>query len=101
MEVVYGKFSTIYSICDIKEKLSDSAILHLLDPSVFNPTPERLLIRAKKYQADDKTSVFAYSESGEYKGIIVFKIKEQTAEILDIAVKSEYQGKSVTLFSSR
>ena len=95
MEVVYGKFSTIYSICDIKEKLSDSAILHLLDPSVFNPTPERLLIRAKKYQADDKTSVFAYSESGEYKGIIVFKIKEQTAEILDIAVKSEYQGKGI------
>ena len=95
MKVVYGKFSTIYSICDVKEKLSNSVILHLLAPSVFNPTPERLLIRAKKYQADDKTSVFAYSESGEYKGIIVFKRKEQTAEILDIAVKSEYQGNGI------
>ena len=95
MEVVYGKFSTIYSICDVKEKLSDSAILHLLAPSVFNPTPERLLSRAEKYQADDKTKAYAYADNGEYKGIIVFKIKEQTAEILDVAVKPEYQGKGI------
>ena len=95
MEVVYGKFSDIYSICDVKEKLSDSAILDLLAPSVFNPTPERLLSRAEKYQADDNTSVYAYSEIGEYKGIVVFKIKEQTVEILDIAVKPEYQGKGI------
>ncbi len=95
MEVVYGKFSTIYSICDVKEKLSDSAILHLLAPSVFNPTFERLLIRAKKYQADDKSKVYAYSENGEYKGIIVFKTEDNTAEILDIAVKPEYQEKGI------
>ena len=102
MEVVYGKFSTIYSICDVKEKLSDSAILHLLAPSVFNPTFERLLIRAKKYQADDKSKVYAYSENGEYKGIIVFKTEDNTAEILDIAVKPEYRkhgiGKSLIDF---
>lgn len=95
MEVVYGKFSDIYSICDVKEKLSDSAILDLLVPSVFNPTPERLLSRAKKYQADDTVKVYAYSENGEYKGIIVFKIKDKTAEILDIAVQPEYQGKGI------
>lgn len=95
MEVVYGKFSTIYSICDVKEKLSDSAILHLLAPSVFNPTPERLLSRAEKYQADDTVKVYAYSKNGEYKGIIAFKIKEQTAEILGIAVNPEYQGKGI------
>ena len=102
MEVVYGKFSTIYSICDVKEKLSDSAILHLLAPSVFNPTFERLLIRAKKYQADDKSKVYGYSENGEYKGIIVFKTEDNTAEILDIAVKPEYRkhgiGKSLIDF---
>lgn len=102
MEVVYGKFSTIYSICDVKEKLSDSAILHLLAPSVFNPTPERLLSRAEKYQADDTVKVYAYSKNGEYKGIIAFKIKEQTAEILGIAVKPEYRkhgiGKSLIDF---
>lgn len=95
MEVVYGKFSDIDSICDVKEKISDSAILGLLAPSVFNPTPERLLSRAKKYQADDRANVYAYSENGEYKGIVVFKIKEQTVEILDIAVKPEYQGKGI------
>lgn len=89
------EFFDVYSICDVKDELTNEDILELLAPSVFNPTPERLLSRTEKYQADDKTSVFAYSENGEYKGIIVFKIKEQTAEILDIAVKSEYQGKDI------
>ena len=85
----------VYSICDVKDELTNEDILELLAPSVFNPTSERLLSRAEKYQADDKTSVYAYADNGEYKGIIVFKIKEQTAEILDIAVKPEYQGNGI------
>lgn len=84
-----GKFT------DIKNSLCDKSIYYLLAPSVFNPTPERLLSRAEKYQADEKSKAYAYSENGEYKGIVVFKIKEQTAEILDIAVKSEYQGNGI------
>ena len=84
-----GKFT------DIKNSLCDKSIYHLLVPSVFNPTPERLLSRAEKYQADDKVKAYAYADNGEYKGIIVFKIKEQTAEILDIAVKPEYQGQGI------
>ena len=40
-------------------------------------------------------NIYAYKHNGEYKGIIVFKIKEQTAEILDIAVKPEYQGQGI------
>ena len=75
--------------------MCDKSVYSLLAPSVFNPTPARLLSRAEKYQADDNTSVYAYTENGEYKGIIVFKIKEQTAEILNIAVKPEYQGNGI------
>lgn len=85
----------VYSICDVKDKLSDSAILDLLASSVFNPTTERLLSRSGKYQADEKSKAYAYSENCEYKGIIVFKIKDKTAEILDIAVQPEYQGKGI------
>lgn len=85
----------ISTICNVKEKLTNEDILELLAPSVFNPTPERLLSRVEKYQADDKVKAYTYSENGEYKGIVVFKIKEQTAEILDIAVKPEYQGKGI------
>ena len=85
----------VYSICDVKDELTNEDILELLDPSVFNPTSERLLSRAEKYQADDKTSVFAYSENGEYKGIIVFKTEDNTAEILDIAVIPEYKGNGI------
>ena len=95
----YGALGTelcdVYSICDVKDELTNEDILELLAPSVFNPTPERLLSRAEKYQAEDKVKAYAYSDNGKYKGIIVFKIKEQTAEILDIAVKSEYQGKGI------
>lgn len=83
------------NIIVVKESLCDKSVYTLLAPSVFNPTSERLLSRAEKYQADDKTSVFAYSENGEYKGIIVFKVEEQTAEILDIAVIPEYKGNGI------
>ena len=83
------------NIIDVKESLCNKSVYSLLAPSVFNPTPERLLSRAEKYQADDKTSVFAYSENGEYKGIIVFKTEDNTAEILDIAVIPEYQGNGI------
>ncbi len=83
------------NITDIKNNLCDKSIYFLLAPSVFNPTPERLLSRAEKYQADEKVKAYTYSENGEYKGIIVFKIEDNTAEILDIAVKPEYQGKGI------
>ena len=83
------------NIIDVKKSLCDKSVYSLLAPSVFSPTPVRLLSRAEKYQADDKTSIYAYSEDGEYKGIIVFKIKEQTAEILDIAVIPEYKGNGI------
>ena len=83
------------NIIDVKESLRNKSIYSLLTPSVFNPTPERLLSRAEKYQADDKVKVYAYSENGEHKGIIEVKINEQTAEILGIAVKPEYQGKGI------
>ena len=82
-------------IIDVKESLCNKSVYSLLAPSVFNPTPERLLSRAEKYQADDNTSVYAYLESGEYKGIVVFKTEENTAEILDIAVKPGCKGKGI------
>mgnify|MGYP000339020370 CR=1 FL=1 len=85
----------ISTICNVKEKLTNEDILELLAPSVFNPTSELLLSRAEKYQADDKTSVYVYSENDEYKGIVVFKTEENTAEILDIAVKPGCQGKGI------
>ena len=43
----------VSSICDVKEIITESDILKLLAPSVFNPTEERLLNRAKKYQEDE------------------------------------------------
>lgn len=81
----------VYSICDVKDKLSDSAVLNLLAPSVFNPTPERLNDRAEKYTADKNTFVYACQKDSVYAGIVVFRMGNGTAEILDIAVKPEYR----------
>ena len=82
----------VSSICDIKGIITEPDILKLLAPSVYNPTEERLLNRAKKYQKDEETNVYVYKEDNEYKGIVVFEIVNNSATILDIAVKPEYQG---------
>ena len=47
-------------------------MLNLLALSVYNPTQERLLNRAKKYQEDENANIYAYKHNGEYKGMIVF-----------------------------
>ena len=85
----------VSSICDVKEIITEPDILKLLAPSVYNPTEERLLNRAKKYQEDENTNIYACKDNGEYKGIVVFGILNNSATILDIAVKPEYQGQGI------
>ena len=80
---------------NVKKSLRDEKIYSLLAPSVFEPTRERLADRAERYIKDADTSVYAGSVSGEYKGIVVFKITGNSAEILDIAVKEEDRGKGI------
>ena len=74
---------------------TDSKMLGLLSLSVYNPTHERLLNRAKKYKGDINTHIYAYKDVDEYKGIIIFEIVNDSATILDIAVKPEYQQKGI------
>lgn len=83
------------NIIDIKLSICENRIYELLAPSVYNPTEERLLNRAKKYQEDEETNVYVYKEDNEYKGIVVFEIFDSTATILDIAVKPEHQGQGI------
>ena len=83
------------NIIDIKLSICENRIYELLAPSVYNPTEERLLNRAKKYQEDEETNVYVYKEDNEYKGIVVFEIFDSTATILDIAVNPEHQGKGI------
>ena len=85
----------VSSICDVKEIITEPDILKLLAPSVYNPTEERLLNRAKKYQEDENVNIYAYKEDGRYKGIVIFKIINNSATILDIAVKPDYQGQGI------
>ena len=83
------------NIIDIKLSICQDRLYELLAPSVFNPTEERLLNRAKKYGEDENINIYAYKVDCNYKGIVVFEIKDKTATILDIAVKSEYRGRGI------
>ena len=80
---------------NVKKSLRDEKIYSLLAPSVFEPTRERLADRAERYIKDADTSVYSGFAGGEYKGIVVFKITGNSAEILDIAVKEEDRGKGI------
>ena len=81
----------ITAVADVKASLFNPEVLTLLKPSVFNPTPERLKCRAEKYSADKKSNVYACKTGDIYVGIVVFRMENSTAEILDIAVKPEYR----------
>ena len=89
----------ITAIVDVKASLFDYEILA---PSVYGPTPERLKCRAEKYSADKNIFVYACKIDSVYAGIVVLKTENDTAEILDIAVKPEYRkhgiGKSLIDF---
>lgn len=85
----------VSSICDIKGIITEPDIFKLLVPSVFNPTQERLLNRAKKYRENENTFIYGFKHNGEYKGIIVFEFSNDSATILDIAVKPRYQGRGI------
>lgn len=73
----------------------------LLKPSVYNPTLERLKYRAKKYTEDSNVKAYACKTSGVYTGIVVLKTENNTAEILDIAVKPEYRRNISVVLSSQ
>lgn len=85
----------VCAICDVKAVLEKPDIINLLAPSVYNPTPERLLNRAKKYQANNNAHIYTYSQSGKSLGIVAFEITDHFAAILDIAVNSDTRGKGI------
>ena len=75
----------------MKASLFYPEVLTLLKPSVYNPTSERLKRRVEKYSSDKNTFVYSCKIDGVYAGIVVLKTGNDTAEILDIAVKPEYR----------
>ena len=83
--------SITFILADVKPNLFDPEVLALLKPSVYKPTPKRLKDRAEKYTEDKNVFAYACKSSEKYIGIVVFRAENNTAEILDIAVKPEYR----------
>ena len=84
-----------FLISDIKGNVNNSVISELLAPSVYNPTKERLLNRAKKYSEGENIYIYSFNQNDFYRGIVVFKLENNSAQILDIAIKPEYQKKGI------
>lgn len=82
-------------VFDVKAELLNEQIYNLLVPSVFNPTPQKLLLRAQEYFAADNIHAYAFLQDGEYVGIIIFEIKDNIATINDFAVNDEYRNKGI------
>ena len=85
----------ITAVADVKASLFNPEVLTLLKPSVYDSTPERLKRRAEKYSADKNTFAYACKKDGIYVGIVVFRMENNTAEILDIAVNLKYRKKGI------
>lgn len=85
----------IHSIVDIKSNLKDEKVLDLLSYSVFNPTSEKLMKRAEQYIKNKNARATSFSVNGNYVGLCVFEIINNTATILDIAVKIDDRNKKI------
>lgn len=79
----------------VKQNLCDADILPLLAPSVFEPTPEKLNARAKRYLDNQNAFVYACREGGKYIGIVVFEVVGTRATVLDIAVDEACRKRGV------
>ena len=81
---------------DIKKNLLGSDSLSILAESGFDPTPERLRMRAEKHMSNPKTRAYALQRDGLCVGIIVLDTGDPArVEILDFAVKKNLQKQGV------
>ncbi len=93
--VVGIEIKNVQAITDIKKNLTDNNLLDLLSFSVFNPTTDNLMKRAEQYIKNKNVRATAFSFNGNYVGLCVFEIINNTATILDIAVKIDDRNKKI------
>ena len=80
---------------NVKPNIFDSDILELLKPSVFEPTPEKLKVRAEKYFNNPNTYIYACRDGEKFVGIAVVEIIGKTATVLDIAVNETCRNNGI------
>jgi len=73
--------------CNIKDKLSDPAVLHLLAASAYDNSLENANKKAEEYRSQHNLSIYGWVENGEVLGMCGFKIYHTShVEVLAIAV---------------
>ncbi len=90
-------FTDVCSILTGESEMTKLPLCNLLSYSMFHPTAEKIQERITSYQSPD-IYVYACAENDVYLGLIVYRLCENTATVLDIAVREDRRGQGVATF---
>lgn len=83
-------------IMNVKMKLHEKPLSHLLSLSQYQPSDERMVDLVREYQQDTSIQAYACKSSGMFIGLIVIKeTAEHECEILSIATLEGHRNKGV------
>ncbi len=100
LKAVIGMERCFKDVCPILMSDCETAkqpLCDLMAYSMYQPTAEAIKERIESYQSSD-ISIYACVENGTYLGLIVYRLCEQTATILDIAVHKYMRGRGIGSF---
>lgn len=90
-------FIDVRSVLMGESEMTKQPLCDLLAYSMFHPTAEKINERIASYQSPD-IHIYACVENDVYLGLIVYHLSENTATVLDIAVREDMRGQGVATF---
>ena len=90
-------FTDVRSILMGESQTAKQPLCDLLAYSMFHPTAEKIRERITSYQSSD-IHIYACVENNVYLGLIVYRLCDRTATILDIAVCENTRKRGIDTF---
>lgn len=91
------RFTDVRSVLMGESEAAKEPLQALLAYSLFQPTVDKIKERLKAYQEPD-VYMYACVDDTTYLGLIVYRLCEQTATVLDIAVCEHERGRGIGSF---
>ena len=82
----------------VKARLNEPRFITLLMPSMFRPTPERAAAKAAAYMRDSRIDAYACRMNGHDVGLIILRLHENSAEVLNIATDAAFRHMNIGRF---
>ena len=90
-------FTDVRSILMGESQTAKQPLCDLLAYSMFHPTAEKMRERITSYQSSD-IHIYACVENNVYLGLIVYRLCDRTATVLDIAVCENARSRGIGTF---